>query len=538
MLPGRVDTGGAEVSDWDWPREAADMSSVRDVRTGTEAGALLDRILAYVTDQGRRTWLVGGYVRDLLLGRASHDLDLIVTEGGVRLARTLAKAFGGSWFVLDAERDVGRAILPLPSGGNVEVDVARLRVPELLDDLALRDFTINAIAMDLSGIEAAHFFDPFDGRLDLERRLLRAVTEGAFRDDPLRMLRGVRMVAELGFRMEDATRNLVRRDAALLTLVAPERVRGELMRILTGPGAWQHLRLLLDLGLLPHILPESAAQVGVMQSAPHYQDVFDHSRSVLAHLEGLYALLWPASAYAIPQPVAGDPTILAPAEQWAELADLLAPFNDLLCLHLMAPLAGGRVRRDMLMWAAVVHDWGKPAKASEDPDGKMHFYDHDRWGALLVGARTQALRLSGDEVAYESRLTDLHMRPTYLARSRPLTRRSIYRFYRAAGSTGPDCVLLSLADHMASYASTPDADQWRRRRVTTRELLESYFHQHVERIAPPLLLDGNQIMAGLGLGPGPLIGELLEGLREAQAVGEVATAPEAWAWVRARSSQE
>ena len=104
-------------------------------------------------------------------------------------------------------------------------------------------------------------FDPFDGRADLTRRLLRAVTEGTFRDDPLRMLRGVRMVAELGFRIEDATYNLIRRDAPLIQSVSGERVRDELMRILTAPGAWQHLRLLAALGLLRYMLPESAAQV-------------------------------------------------------------------------------------------------------------------------------------------------------------------------------------------------------------------------------------------------------------------------------------
>ena len=138
-------------------------------------------------------------MRDRLLGRTTHDLDIIVPEGGVRLARSLAIAFDGASFVLDADRDVGRAILPLADGASFEVDVARLRVPDLLDDLALRDFTVNAMAMDLIG-DGLPVFDPFDGRADLERQLLRAVTEGAFFDDPLRMLRGVRMVAELGLR--------------------------------------------------------------------------------------------------------------------------------------------------------------------------------------------------------------------------------------------------------------------------------------------------------------------------------------------------
>ncbi len=116
----------------------------------TQIDALIKRITALVAGRDQPAWLVGGYVRDLLLGRPSHDLDMIVPEGGIRLARALASAFDGAWFVLDDERDVGRAILPVGPEAKVEVDVARLRVPDLLDDLALRDFTVNAIAMDLS----------------------------------------------------------------------------------------------------------------------------------------------------------------------------------------------------------------------------------------------------------------------------------------------------------------------------------------------------------------------------------------------------
>ncbi|MGQ9490375.1 MAG: HD domain-containing protein [Anaerolineae bacterium] len=499
----------------------------------TPIGALIRQVLAFVMQRHQPAWLVGGYLRDLLLGRPSHDLDVVVADGAIRLTRDLAAAFHGAWFVLDNERDVGRALLPAADGCQVEVDVARLRVPDLLDDLALRDFTVNAIALDLQQNGPPYqLFDPFDGRLDLERRLLRAVTDGAFRDDPLRMLRGVRIAAELGFRVEAATANLIRRDAPRLALVAPERIRDELMRILIAPGAWQHLRLLAQLELLSPVLPESAAQIGVTQSPPHYQDVFDHSRSVVGHLEGIYALLWPASGYGRPAPVAGDPTIIAPAVQWDELAERLAPYADLLRAHLMAPLASGHTRRDLLLWAAMAHDWGKPARRTEDDAGHAHFYDHERWGALLAATRLQALRMASDEVAYVARLTAVHMGPGQLARSFPLTRRAIYRFYRDAGNTGPDCALLSLADHLASHASKPDYDYWRRRLETACVLWDAYFHHHAERVAPPPLLNGHQIMAALGRKAGPWLGQLLEGLREAQAAGEVSTAEDAWAWVR------
>ncbi len=308
------------------------------------------------------------------------------------------------------------------------------------------------------------------------------------------------------------------------------------MRILTAPGAWRHLRLLDALGLLQHTLPESAAQIGVRQSPPHYQDVFDHTRSVLAHLEGIYALLWPGDAYNLPQYVPDDATVPVGAAQWAELAEGLEPYAGDLRAHLALPLAADHTRRGLLMWAAVTHDWGKPARRTVDDDGQAHFYDHDRWGALLAEARLLALRLSSDEVAYVARLTDLHMRPAHLAHDFPPTRRAIYRFYRDAGTVGPDCALLSLADHMAIQAPGPEPETWRRRLTTTQVLLDAFFRERLRQVEPVPLLNGREVMSGLGLEPGPRVGELLEGLREAQAIGEVTTVDQAWNWLRTRGS--
>ncbi len=494
---------------------------------------LADRVIAFIRAQGRPAWLVGGFVRDLLLARPRHDLDVLVTEGGVRLARAIGAAFGGASFVLDDARDVGRAILPDAAGARLEVDVARLRMPELLDDLALRDFTVNAMALDISAADPARgIFDPFDGRADVARNLLRAVTEGTFRDDPLRMLRGLRMTAELGFRLEDATFNLIRRDAALIQTVAPERVHDELIRILAAPGAWRRLRTLESLGLLRHVLPEAAAQAGVTQSAPHYQDVFDHTRSVVAHLEGLFAWLWPDSGFTRPAASSGDITVFASAGQWEAVAAALAPFAERLRQHLAQPLASGHTRRDLLPWAALAHDWGKPAKRSVDEAGVTHFYDHDRWGALLAEARLQALRFSSEEVTYVARLTDAHMRPGLLAHDFPPTRRALYRFYRDVGTIGPDCAVLALADTLAIQAAA-DLGALPRHLDMTERLLAAFFDERTQQVDPPPLLNGRQIMAEFGLPPGPRLGALLEGLREAQGAGEVFTVEDAWTWARA-----
>jgi tRNA nucleotidyltransferase/poly(A) polymerase len=340
------------------------------------------------------------------------------------------------------------------------------------------------------------------------------------------------MVAELGFHVEGATFNLMRRDAYLLPSCAAERIREELMRIIVAPDGWQHVRLLSELALLPHVLPESAAQAGVTQSAPHYQDVFDHSRSVLAHIAGICALVWPQGPYHLPQPVDGDSTIMADEGHWGNVREMLAPYLPELRAHLKLPLAVGRTRRDLLCCAAVAHDWGKPAKRTVEESGRVRFFDHDHWGALLVEARLGALKFSGDEIAYVARLTDLHMRPGELAHEYPFSRRAEYRFFRDAGSTGPDVILLSLADHLATHARAPEVARWDTRVKTSSQLLDSYFRAHAERVAPAPILNGRQVMAELDLPPGPRIGQLLEGLREAQATGEVTSEEDAWAWLR------
>jgi hypothetical protein len=186
------------------------------------------------------------------------------------------------------------------------------------------------------------------------------------------------------------------------------------------------------------------------------------------------------------------------------------------------------------MWAGLMHDWGKPAMLTVEEDGRTRFLGHEHWGALLAERRGQALKLSSDEVAYLARLVDQHMRPGLLSHEYPPSRRAIYRFYRDAGNTGPDCALLGLADHLATRASDPLPDHWKRRLGTTKLLLEAYFRERTARVEPPPLLNGHQVMAEFGLKPGPRVGQLLEELREAQAVGEVTTPDEARAWLAER----
>jgi len=222
---------------------------------------------------------------------------------------------------------------------------------------------------------------------------------------------------------------------------------------------------------------------------------------------------------------------------WSDLVKIIEPYRTELQTHLLMPVSAELTRRDCLTWAALAHDWGKPSTRSVDgtssasSSGKIRFLGHDEWGAELVKARLRDLHMSADLVSHIARLVRLHMRPGYLSHEHPPSRRAVYRFFREAGGTGPDCVFLSLADYAAIRAGNPVLELWAQRLGTAGLLFETYFRKRAERVDPPPLLDGRQVMSGFGLAPGPLVGLLLEGLREAQAAGEVRNPEEALAWL-------
>ena len=469
---------------------------------------LLGRVARWLREQGAEAYLVGGSVRDALLGRAPHtfhDLDFAVPADGMALARRLANQLGGAFFPLDSERDTGRVVLIEPDGTRFYLDFARWRGDSLRDDLADRDFTINAIALGVGQRDAA-LIDPFNGQADLAAGIVRAVSEQSFAKDPLRALRAARMEAAFGFRIEPHTEALLRQAIPRLDRVSRERVRDEVYRILAAPGAAGHIRRLDGLGLLGAILPEITALKGVTQSSPHRFDVYGHTLQVLEALEGLYAWLWPEAGYS---PLAAG--MMARLEEWRdELRD-----------HLSQPTSGDRDRATLLKLAALLHDAGKPQTRSQDESGRVRFWGHEKSGAEIAARALRRLRFSGEEVTLARRVVAHHLRPLHLSRAEKVTRRAVYRFFRDTGEAGVDVVLLSLADHMGITA------EWPRAADVAAILLEAYFYRRREIISPPKLVGGRDLMAEFDLAPGPRIGELLERVREAQAEGRISKRQEA-----------
>jgi len=483
---------------------------------------LLDKVLASLpADQ--TVYLVGGAVRDLLLGRAIHDFDFALAGGGIPVARQVANTLKADFYPLDPERDTGRVLVSQPDGTRILLDFASFRGDTLNADLLGRDFTLNAIALDPRTLQV---FDPLGGARDLKDKRLRACSPSAFNDDPLRILRGVRLAADFGFRILPETRQAMKESAARLAGVSSERVRDELFRILEGPAPAACIRALDLLGVLAVILPELASLKGISQPAPHVYDVWEHTLAVMAALETILAALTPDY----------NP------EKAADLLNGLlvlrvGRYREQLGAHLSTSLTSGRTPRGLLFLAALYHDVAKPQTQKVDEAGQMRFWGHDQQGAEMAAERARQLAFSNEEIARLETVIRMHMRILFhtnrlLKDGRPPTRRAVYRFFRDSGAAGVDLCLLALADLRATYGQTLPQETWVAALDVVRLLLENWYEKPAESVNPPPLVNGNELMREFNLKPGPKVGELLEAIREAQAMGEVSTREEAIALAR------
>jgi poly(A) polymerase len=444
-----------------------------DVQRTVEAeldriGPVLDELGARFADAGHALALVGGPVRDAMLGRLQNDLDFTtsarpeVTErllkGWADALWDMGRAFGtigarkGEWQI---EITTYRSETYDPSSRKPEVDYG----DSLPGDLGRRDFTVNAMAMSLPG---RVFEDPFGGVVDLAARVLRTpgAPEDSFSDDPLRMMRAARFAAQLGFTVAPEVVAAMTAMADRISIVSAERVRDELVKLVCAPWPRRGLTLLVETGLATYVLPELPALALERDEHFRHKDVYEHTLTVL--------------------------------EQSIDLEDRL----------------GGPdfVSR----FAALMHDVGKPKTRKFVDDGTVTFHHHDVVGAKLTRKRMQALRFSNDETAAVAKLVELHLR-FHGYGSGEWTDSAVRRYVRDAGDQLERLHILTRADcttrnqrKAERLRKTYDDLEARIARLSEEEELAS--------IRPDL--DGQQIMEILDLPPGPVVGEAYRFLLE------------------------
>ena len=440
-------------------------------------------------------WLVGGTVRDRLLGRETADYDVAVVGPAADAARALGRAAGGYAFELSEAFGAWRVVAHDHAW---QVDVLPLNGSTIEEDLAQRDFTINAIAAPLG--DGDHV-DPFGGLQDLRAHRLRAVSPQAFERDPLRTLRLARIACELGFEVAAETLELARRAAGALDGVAPERVFAELRRVVTAPAALAGLELMDQLGVTDVILPELVALRGVEQSRFHHLDVSGHTRSVLAETIALER----------------DPEQLAGANAPALLE------------YLATPLANELTRGQALRFGALLHDIAKPQTRAVTPQGRVTFMGHDESGARLASQILGRLRASERLREHVAALTRHHLRLGFLVHDMPLSRRAVYDYLHATSPVAVDVTVLSVADRLATRGDNADRAIAKHLELA-RQMLAEGLAWIADPPRPPLR--GDELARALGIKPGPVVGGLLAELEAASFSGEVATREEAIARAR------
>jgi len=506
--------------------------------------ATLAKISHLLTIQKKQGYIVGGFVRDWLLERKTNDIDIAISGAAITIAQEVAEEIRGKFVLLDDVNNVARVVViedeqPGRTSQNQELRGAEWHFDfspftgDIESDLARRDFTINAMALELSQFVAAStatkvssrksaslltekqsppkLIDPFSGEEDLRDKIVRGVSEQIFEVDAARLLRAVRLAAELDFTIEPNTESLIRRYSQAITEVPGERVREELLRLLTLPRAAYYLRYLDKLGLLLALIPELAESKGVEQPTVHFWDVFEHSLQTVAAIE-----------------------LLIRESDWEYSNDDMlstVPWSDVIERHLSQEVSSGSNHKVLLKLAGLFHDIAKPMTKSIDDTGRARFLGHTKQGAAMTANILERLRFSNREIRLVESLVYHHLRPVQMAHEEFPTQRAIYRYFRDTDDVGIDILFLALADYLASRGPLASMEEWKKHCQLINYILAEHEKQQA-KISPVKLIDGHDIMNNFDLPPGPLIGKLLAMVNEAYASGELSTRERALALVR------
>ena len=433
------------------------------------------RAIGGIADRsGIHVYVVGGYVRDLFLGKADRDIDILVMGDGIGFARTVAREIGAESLV--AFERFGTARIHSEKG-NVEFVGARKerydpgsRNPSvapatLAEDLLRRDFTVNAMAVSLNAEAAGSLHDPFNGREDLQHGILRTPLDPVqtFDDDPLRMMRAVRFASQMNFSILPVVLEAIVRMSDRLSIVAVERITEEFLKILGTAAPSVGLRLMFDTGLLQRVFPEIALMSGVDQRRDHHhKDVFLHTCMVVDNVALVSGNLW-------------------------------------------------------LRFAALVHDIAKPrTKAFKEGTG-WTFHGHEELGARMMKKIFQKLKLPREHLAYVEKLVRLHLRPMALVDT-GVTDSAVRRLVFETGDDIDDLMILCRAD-ITSRNPALVARYRENYEIVIRKIVEVEERDRLRNWQPPV--KGDEIMTVCALGEGRTVGVLKKAIEEAILDGRI-----------------
>jgi poly(A) polymerase len=433
-----------------------------------------------------KVWLVGGFLRDSYI-KAPKDLvdfDFCVEKDIDLFVAKVAKIFGAKVIVLDKKSSSFRIIL----NKNIKkysYDFILMRGKDIKKDLELRDFTINSLALDIT--EPRKILDYHNGINDLKNKQIKSLTEGVIVDDPLRILRGFSFVANYGFKINPQTLKFFSHHKEKLKSVSCERINEELFKIFNSEKSYKIIKKMDKVRVIDQILPYVEKMRKTTQGGFHHLNVWEHSIEALKQFELLYK---------------------REAKKENEAIDF---FNQ--------NLSGNRKRFQIIKLACLLHDLGKPfvKKAAK---ARMIFHAHEKVGRDISSLFAKKIRLARVEKKALEKMVFWHLRPGYLADQITPSRRAIYRFFRDTQEEGVSIIFLSLADWRATRGPLADSIKRKRHERIMLKLVKDYFIEKKKKPIPKII-DGYDLIKHFKIKRGPLIGKILNKIRELQAMGKI-----------------
>jgi putative nucleotidyltransferase with HDIG domain len=451
---------------------------------------LLKAVFNFAKTREKKLYIVGGYLRDIMLKRQrpDPDIDFCLKKGAISFGRALSKKLQAGFVVLDKEHGAARLVKKFPDK-TCTLDFTDFRGKTLQEDLLHRDFTVNTLAMELGKDE---LIDLYGARRDLQAKIIRLSHKAAFDEDPLRILRAFSFSCMLAFKIDPATLKEARKKKNKLRQVSFERVREELFKILDSPDSYRCFQELDRSGILKIIFPEFNPMRGMYQGPYHHLDVWAHTLETLKQIE----------------------KVIREKKNNREIRD-----------YLDEAISAQRRRASLMKLAALLHDIGKPP-ARRRKEGKIIFHGHERLGAAMAEAIARRLKLSNDELALLKGIVFWHLRPGYLADSPVLSARAKFRYFRDTRNEAVSTLLVSLADQRATRGPlTTRASRLNHEKLVAL-LLREYFR--AKKIKPrPRLINGDDLIKEFKLEPSPLFGKILREVEESRAIGKIKTREQA-----------
>lgn len=418
--------------------------------------SLIEKIKPYIKNYD--SYLVGGYLRDLLSGEISPDRDIAIKcDNLAKLTKKIADELNGSFVELDPVNEIYRVVF-----GDDYIDFAKLLNNNLIDDIKRRDFTINAITYDINNEK---FVDITGGKKDFEEKIIRTYKISNLSDDPLRTLRAIRFQAKLGFRIDDEIINFIKENNSLILNVAPERIHQELIKTFEGKFLIDALFSMDETGLLDVIFPFFKDIKKIPSNSHHHLDLFH---------------------------------------------------------HLIETTGNIRINKPELKLAAFIHDLAKPDCWTIEKDtGRHRFIGHDELGAKKVVPFLKKLKFSNKEIEYISKMVQFHIYPSALMKDENVTERAIIRFIRKIGDDTLDLLELARADRLSARGPAVSDEMIEVNLSNLEKLKEKYFEISPKLKEMPKLVDGNEIMQILNLKPSPKLKEIIDEIKELQLEGKI-----------------